>query len=369
MTISIERIMKQYGNNRVVDDVSLEVDDGELVVLLGSSGSGKSTILRMVAGLVTPDQGRILLNGTDITRLPPQQRGFGFVFQNYSIFPYMTVAENIEFGLKIRKTPASERRKRGERLLEMVGLSGMGERYGGQLSGGQLQRVALARSLAYAPKVLLLDEPFGALDAKTRIQLRQSVKKIVKDIGVTTLMVTHDQEEAFEMADRIAVVNRGRIDQFGFSSDVYYSPSTRFTAGFVGDINFIEGRVTRTGPDMCQIELPGGNIVRRRGLHPFEPGRRVLYGIRPEQMRVSLLDPKDHENGIQGVIEKSLFLGDITQYHIRLTDDRRLDVRVLNYLFIDGMAMPYELNEHVWLIWSQGSGIILDHEEEITRGP
>ncbi len=362
MTISIENISKQYGEHLVVDRVSLEVHDGELVVLLGSSGSGKSTILRMVAGLCTPDQGRILLNGADITRLPPQQRGFGFVFQNYSIFPYMTVAENIEFGLKIRKAPVSQRRERRERLLELVGLSGMGERYGGQLSGGQLQRVALARSLAYDPKVLLLDEPFGALDAKTRILLRQSVKEIVKEIGVTTLMVTHDQEEAFEMADRIAVVNRGRVDQFGFSSDVYYNPSTRFTADFVGDINFIEGRVTTSGPEMCEIELPGGNMVRRRGFYPFEPGRSVLYGIRPEQMRVSLLEPKDHENGIQGVIEKSLFLGDVTRYCIRLTDDRGLDVRVLNYLFIDGMAMPYELNEQVWLIWSQGSGIILDHE-------
>jgi ABC-type Fe3+/spermidine/putrescine transport system ATPase subunit len=362
MTVSIERISKLYGEHRVVDGVSLEVCDGELVVLLGSSGSGKSTILRMVAGLITPDQGRILLDGTDITRLSPQQRGFGFVFQNYSIFPYMTVAENIEFGLKIRKAPVTERRERRERLLELVGLTGLGERYAGQLSGGQLQRVALARSLAYDPKVLLLDEPFGALDAKTRMQLRQSVKKIVKEIGVTTLMVTHDQEEAFELADRIAVMNKGRIEQFALSSDVYYSPSTHFTAGFVGDINFIEGCVRASRKEECEIELPGGNLVCRRGFYPFEPGRRVLYGIRPEQMRVSLLDPKDHENGIQGIIEKSLFLGDSTQYCIRLKDDRRLDVRVLNYLFIDGMAMPYELNEQVWLIWSRGSGIILDHE-------
>ena len=174
--IRIENIGKKYGASRVVEGVSLEVNDAEFVVLLGSSGSAKSTILRMVAGLIMPDEGRILLNDSDITRLPPQNRGFGFVFQNYSIFPYMTVAENIGFGLKIRKIPPAEQQLRTERLLEMVGLEGLGLRYANQLSGGQLQRVALARALAYDPKVLLLDEPFGAVDAKIRIQLRKSLK-------------------------------------------------------------------------------------------------------------------------------------------------------------------------------------------------
>ena len=359
--IRIENIGKKYGDLWVVTGVSLEVNEAEFVVLLGPSGSGKSTILRMVAGLTMPDEGRILLNAADITPLPPQQRGFGFVFQNYSIFPYMNVAENIGFGLKIRKTPPAERRRRTERLLEMVGLAGLGARYAHQLSGGQLQRVALARALAYDPKVLLLDEPFGAVDAKTRIQLRKSLKGIVKEMGVTTLMVTHDQEEAFELADRIAVVNRGRIEQCDLSSEVYYTPVTRFTADFVGDINFMEGQVSASGPDLCEIELAIGGRVRRRGAYPFAPGWPVLYGIRPEQIRVSLLEPLAHENGIQGVIEKRLFLGDATQYAIRLEGGRLLEVRILNYLFIEGMAMPYELNERVWLIWSQGSGIILDH--------
>lgn len=207
MSILIEQISKKYSDHTVVDRVSLDVDNGELVVLLGSSGSGKSTILRMVAGLILPDEGRILLNGVDITLLPPQERGLGFVFQNYSIFPNMTIAENIEFGMKIRKVPASQRQARSEHLLELVGLSGLGNRYSAQLSGGQQQRVALARALAYEPRVLLLDEPLGAVDSKTRIQLRQSLKKIVKEIGVTTMMVTHDQEEAFELADRVAIVN------------------------------------------------------------------------------------------------------------------------------------------------------------------
>ncbi len=359
MSISIERISKRYGEHCVVDRVSLEVADGELVVLLGSSGSGKSTILRMIGGLILPDEGRILLHGKDITRLPPQQRGMGFVFQNYSIFPHMTVADNIEFGLKIRKVPVQKREGSREHLLGLVGLEGMGGRYPGQLSGGQQQRVALARSLAYEPRVLLLDEPLAAVDAKTRIQLRQSLKTIVRQIGVTTIMVTHDQQEAFELADRVAIVNQGRIEHYGEPSDVYYSPGTRFAADFVGDINFFEGQVVASTGESCEIELFEQLSVRLRGAYPFQPGQRVLYGVRPEQIRVSLIEPEDHENGINGVIEKSLFLGDITRYSIRLANDRLLDVQVLNYLFIEGMVMPYEVNEQVWLIWSQGSGIIL----------
>lgn len=359
MTMVIEQISKRYGELCVVDKVSLDVADKELVVLLGSSGSGKSTILRMIAGLILPDEGRIMLEGRDITRLPPQQRGMGFVFQNYSIFPHMTVADNIEFGMKIRNIPPSERKTRQEHLLELVGLDGMGPRYASQLSGGQQQRVALARSLAYEPPVLLLDEPFGAIDAKTRIQLRQSLKKIVKEIGITTLMVTHDQEEAFELADRVAIVNNGRIEQYGIPSQVYYNPETHFTADFVGDINFFTGRVADSSGDRCEIRLFGETPVYRRGQYPFQPGQSVHYGVRPEQIRVSLLEPEGYENGINGTIEKSMFLGDITRYSIRLENNRLLDVQVLNYLFIDGMVMPYEINEQVWLIWSQGSGIVL----------
>jgi ABC-type Fe3+/spermidine/putrescine transport system ATPase subunit len=366
MAIVVEQISKQYGNNRVVDRVSLEIADGELVVLLGSSGSGKSTILRMIAGLIIPDEGRVFLFDKDITRLPPQKRGMGFVFQNYSIFPHMTVAENVEFGLKIRKASLSKRRSSSEHLLELVGLEGMGGRYPNQLSGGQQQRVALARALAYEPQVLLLDEPFAAVDAKTRIQLRQSLKAIVKKIGVTTIMVTHDQEEAFDLADRVAIVNKGRIDHYGNPSDVYYNPATQFTADFVGDINFFEGRVVTSTDECCEIKLFDDLSVFRRGSYPFQPGQRVLYGVRPEQVRVSLLEPENYENGINGIIEKSMFLGDITRYSIRLTDQRLLDVQVLNYLFIEGLVMPYEMNEQVWLIWSQGSGIILGEDASAT---
>ena len=366
MSIVIEKISKSFGNNRIVDTISLDVEDKEFSVLLGPSGCGKSTILRLIAGLLMPDEGRILLNGKDIASLPPQQRGMGFVFQNYSIFPHMTIAENIEFGLKIRNVPASQRQARQEYLLRLVDMEGMGSRSASQLSGGQMQRVALARALAYEPHLLLLDEPFSAVDVKTRIQLRHSLKKIVKEIGVTTVMVTHDQEEAFELAERIAIVNKGRIEQYGYPSDIYYSPLTQFTADFVGNINFFEGRIIISSEKICEIELFGHRKVYRSGCYPFQAGQQVLYGVRPEQIRVSLLEPQSYENGIDGIIEKRMFLGDMTRYAIRLSNDRLLDVQVLNYLFIEGMVMPYELNEQVWLIWSRESGIILADQTPAT---
>ncbi len=367
MSIVIEQISKSFDNNRIIDKISLAVEDKEFSVLLGPSGCGKSTILRIIAGLILPDEGRILLNGRDITWLPPQQRGMGFVFQNYSFFPHMNISENIEFGLKIRNMPRSERQARQEYLFRLVGMEGMGSRYASQLSGGQMQRVALARSLAYEPRVLLLDEPFAVVDVKTRIQLRHSLKKIVKEIGVTTVMVTHDQEEAFELAERIAIVNNGCIEQYDYPSNVYYNPSTQFTADFVGNINFFEGRIITSSDEICEIELFGHRKVYRRGYYPFQTGQQVLYGVRPEQIRVSLLEPESYENGIDGVIEKRMFLGDITRYAIRLTNNRLLDVQVLNYLFVEGMVMPYELNEQVWLIWSHGSGIVLAGQEDTRR--
>src|SRR5215467_11630835 len=206
MSILLEQLTKRYQGHPVVNNVSLEVADGEFFVLLGPSGSGKSTILRMIAGLTGIDQGRVLLHGRDVGALPPQQRGVGFVFQHYALFRHMSVAENVEFGLRIRKVPAAERRRKRDELLELAGLAGLGARMPRQLSGGQQQRVALARALAYQPEVLLLDEPFGALDAKIRVDLRRTLRRIQRELGMTTIFVTHDQEEAFELADRMAVM-------------------------------------------------------------------------------------------------------------------------------------------------------------------
>ncbi|MFN8373192.1 MAG: ABC transporter ATP-binding protein [Anaerolineae bacterium] len=211
MAILLEHISKAYGTVPVVHDFSLEIQSGELFVLLGASGSGKSTILRLIAGLTEADSGKILLHGNDVTHLPPQKRGTGFVFQNYSLFRHMTVAQNIDFGLSIRRKDRQERRRRVQELLDLIGLSDFGSRLPSQLSGGQQQRVALARALAYEPNVLLLDEPFGALDVKIRTQLRQNLREIQRKLNVTTVLVTHDQDEAFELADRIGIIDRGQL--------------------------------------------------------------------------------------------------------------------------------------------------------------
>src|SRR5215210_3218206 len=234
MSIVLEQISKRYGSQWVVDNVSLEVADKELFVLLGSSGSGKSTILRMIAGLSTPSDGRVFLHGRDVTWLKPQDRGTGFVFQSYSIFRHMSIADNIEFGLRIRKAPKDERRQKREQLLDLVGLAGLGNRYPHQLSGGQQQRVALARALVYEPNVLLLDEPFGALDVKIRAQLRRSLKEIQRRLAVTTILVTHDQDEAFELADRIGLVERGRLLEVGEPQTLYARPRSLSVATFLG---------------------------------------------------------------------------------------------------------------------------------------
>ncbi|HSB08041.1 MAG TPA: ATP-binding cassette domain-containing protein [Blastocatellia bacterium] len=285
MSIALEQISKRFGNQWVVDDVTLEVADRELFVLLGSSGSGKSTILRMIAGLSEPTSGRIMLHGRDVTSLPPQQRNTGFVFQNYSIFRHMTVAENVEFGLRIRKTPKEERIRRREQLLDLVGLSGLGARYAHQLSGGQQQRVALARALVYEPNVLLLDEPFGALDVKIRAQLRRSLKEIQQRLGVTTILVTHDQDEAFELADRIGLLERGRLLDVGPSETLYARPRSLFAATFLGAGTVLVGRVEQGEARFGPLTLPIPVASRHAEGDPVQ----LLF--RPEHVLLSADNP------------------------------------------------------------------------------
>ncbi len=234
MSIVLEQLTKRYEGYPVVNRVSLEIPDGEFFVLIGPSGSGKSTVLRMIAGLNTVDRGRIWLHRREVTHLPPQQRGVGFVFQHYALFEHMSVADNVEFALKIRRVKPAERRRRRDELLELVGLAGLGRRMPDQLSGGQQQRVALARALAHQPEVLLLDEPFGALDAKIRVELRRALRAIQKELRITSIFVTHDQEEAFELADRLGVMNHGRLLEVGQPAELYQRPQTEFAATFLG---------------------------------------------------------------------------------------------------------------------------------------
>src|SRR3954451_25446534 len=234
MSIQVRNITKRFGDFQALDDVSLAVESGALTALLGPSGSGKSTLLRIIAGLETPDSGEVLLEGEDATSSPPQKRGVGFVFQHYAAFKHMTVRNNIAFGLKIQKRPRAEIRTRVDELLELVQLSGFGERYPAQLSGGQRQRMALARALAPDPKVLLLDEPFGALDARVREELRVWLRRLHDETHTTTVFVTHDQQEAMDVADQVVVMNKGRIEQVAGPRDLYDEPANEFVMGFVG---------------------------------------------------------------------------------------------------------------------------------------
>jgi sulfate/thiosulfate transport system ATP-binding protein len=237
--IIVENVSKTFDDFKAVDDVSVEIKSGSLVALLGPSGSGKSTLLRLIAGLEIPDEGRILLTGEDATHQPVQDRHIGFVFQHYALFKHLTVRKNIAFGLEIRKTPRHKIKKRVEELIELVQLKGLGDRYPSQLSGGQRQRVALARALAVEPKVLLLDEPFGALDAKVRKDLRAWLRRLHDEVHVTTVFVTHDQEEAMEVADEIVVMNKGRVEQIGTPQQVYDHPASPFVMSFIGPVNVL----------------------------------------------------------------------------------------------------------------------------------
>jgi sulfate transport system ATP-binding protein len=245
MSIQIRSVSKRFGDFVAVDDVTLDVESGSLTALLGPSGSGKSTLLRIIAGLEWPDTGQIEISGTDATGLPPQKRGVGFVFQHYAAFKHMTVADNIAFGLKVRRRPRAEIRERVEELLYLVQLEGLGDRYPSQLSGGQRQRMGLARALAPEPDVLLLDEPFGALDARVRAELREWLTRLHDVVHVTTLFVTHDQEEAMEVADEIAVMNHGRLEQVGTPRELYDRPVNEFVMRFVGDANELGGVLVR----------------------------------------------------------------------------------------------------------------------------
>ncbi len=313
MSIELENVTKRYAGQATVDGVTLEVQKGELFVLLGASGSGKSTILRLIAGLIAPDDGVIRLEGKDLTPVPAQERGVGFVFQNYSIFRHMTVGENIEFGLRIRGVKRSARAERRDELLDLVGLGGLGGRYENQMSGGQLQRVALARALAYRPNVLLLDEPFGALDVKIRAQLRQSLKDIQRSLGVTTILVTHDQEEAFELGMRIGVMDRGRLLEVGTPSDLYARPRSLYAAQFLGGGTVLVGQCTRDQVRLGTLTLPIPADV------PHEEGDRVRVLIRPEQVSLEGAEPAPQAASLgRGEILENNFSGAVRRLRVRV---------------------------------------------------
>jgi sulfate transport system ATP-binding protein len=358
MSIRLEHLTKRYGENAVVNGVSLEIATGELFVLLGPSGSGKSTLLRMIAGLSEVDGGKVFLFGRDVTTLSPKHRGIGFVFQHYALFRHMTVADNVEFSLRVARVPREERRRRREELLELVGLSGFGGRRPQQLSGGQRQRVAIARALANRAPVLLLDEPFGALDAKIRVELRQTIRRVQRDLGVTTVFVTHDQEEAFELGDRIAVLNFGRLLEVGEPEELYLRPQTPFVATFLGAANLMVGQSTPRGLTLGAVE------IRLRTEAAVDDGRRrVEVLFRPEDVEVA---PTREELGSlplgTGTVLHTTYLGSFER--LRLELPRPAGVRGVSpvtpfgadYLWVDASRsqhetrrFPLEPGGHAWL--------------------
>ena len=317
MSIVLDQLTKRFDGHPVVNRLSLEIANGEFFVLIGPSGSGKSTVLRMIAGLNTVNEGRVVLHGRDVTFAAPQQRGVGFVFQHYALFQHMSVADNIEFALRVRRVPVNQRQKRRDELLEIVGLAGLGGRIPAQLSGGQQQRVALARALAHQPEVLLLDEPFGALDAKIRIELRRALRNVQSELGITTIFVTHDQEEAFELADRLGVMNFGRLLEVGTPSDLYQHPQTEFVATFLGTANLMVGESIPDGVRVGPIHFPLNTEASR--IENASGTQRVQVLFRPEDVTLALPDETlDTPQLGKGEIEQSTFSGSVERLRMRL---------------------------------------------------
>ena len=315
--VRLEAIVKRYGAVAAVDGVDLEIADGEFFTLLGASGSGKTTCLRLIAGFERPDAGRILLGGRDVTALPPAERDVNTVFQDYALFPHMTVAANIAYGLRVKRVPREERDERVAAALAMVRLDGLGERRPSQLSGGQRQRVALARALVNRPRVLLLDEPLGALDLKLRQQLQVELKRIQHEVGITFVYVTHDQEEALTMSDRIAVVESGRIVQVGTPREVYERPDSPFVAGFVGVSNLLELPVERVDGDTVHLHAGPGDAVVAAAGEGAAPGRTAVVTVRPE--RIAIVDGAPAGAcHVSGTVRESLYAGPTTRMHVDL---------------------------------------------------
>ncbi len=316
--LQLADIEKSFGDTRVLKGISLSVSQGEFITLLGSSGCGKTTTLRIIAGLESPDKGRVLLSGQDVTALEPNRRDVNTVFQSYALFPHMNVGANVGYSLKIRKTPKEEIRRRVGEMLELVQLSGFEKRMPGELSGGQKQRVAIARALINEPRLLLLDEPLGALDLQLRRQMQQELKRLQKKLGITFIYITHDQEEALNMSDRIAVMKDGRFQQIGPPNEVYDAPKTSYVARFVGAANIVHGTVEKVEGDVVSFAgTQGGGRFLSRG-HGFAPGQPVTLALRGEQAQaVREFDRQDE--GLPGVVKEKSFSGGMLRIAVELS--------------------------------------------------
>jgi putative spermidine/putrescine transport system ATP-binding protein len=314
--LEISQLQKDYAGNRVVENFNLSVEQGEFISFLGPSGCGKTTVLRMVAGFETPSAGSIRIEGKDVVNLKPNQRNIGMVFQAYALFPNMTVAQNIAFGLKVAGRSKADVDTTVQEMLALIKLEDLGQRYPFQLSGGQQQRVALARALAVKPKLLLLDEPLSALDAKIRVSLREEIRAIQRKLQITTIFVTHDQEEALSMSDRIVVMHKGKADQLGTPFEIYNQPKTRFVASFVGTINVLEGKVidARAG----RFSLNGTELTLGKSLGDFKAGEALSLALRPEAASLGQVAGKSAQ--LQGIVQDVNFLGSVLRMRVKIGD-------------------------------------------------
>ncbi len=355
--VVLDEVSRRYGDFWAVRDFSLEIEQGELVVLLGPSGCGKTTILRMIAGLVEVTAGRIRLGERDITGMPPYRRNTGLVFQGYALFPHLTVTENIAFGLEMRKLSPAVTAAKVTEVLRLVRLEALGGRLPRQLSGGQQQRVALARALVIEPELLLLDEPLSNLDAKLREEVRVEIRQLQRKLGLTTLMVTHDQEEALTMADRLVVMSGGVIQQIGTQCELYDRPRNRFVAGFVGRTNFFPGRLV--APGLFQTE--GGLAIRVAG-EGRAGGVRGVLALRPERVSLAAARPAGAANSAAGVVEFVSYLGSIIEYYVRLASGEVVRVQATNDGRWGAAAEP-ALGEPVHVAWPAEAGLVLADEQ------
>jgi len=356
--ILFDRVTKKFDDFTAVHDLSLGVYEREFFALLGASGCGKSTLLRMLAGFEQPTAGRILLDGQDLAGMPPYRRPVNMMFQSYALFPHMTVEDNVAFGLKQEGMPKPRIRERVAEMLKLVKLEAFARRKPHQLSGGQRQRVALARSLAKRPKVLLLDEPLAALDRKLREETQFELMDLQQELGLTFVIVTHDQEEAMTMADRIAIMEKGEIIQVATPPEIYEAPASRFVADFVGNVNLFEGTVARREGEGALIEAGEGFTIAASDAGAAGPGARVWYAVRPEKIVVSSRPPPEAQvNAAQGEIWDIAYIGDMTLFHVRLPDGRVVRTSHLNATRVT--EDPLTWHDPAWISFRPDSGVVL----------
>lgn len=354
--LELRGVVQRFGEVVAVDHVDLEVRRGEIFALLGSSGCGKTSLLRIIAGLESPEAGRVLLAGRDISALPPHRRPVNMMFQSYALFPHMTVAQNVAFGLRQDRLPKAEIAERTERVLELVQMAGLRDRRPAQLSGGQQQRVALARSLAKEPQLLLLDEPMAALDRQLRAEMQYELAEIIRRVRVTCIIVTHDQEEAMVMADRLALMHAGRVVQTGPPADVYARPNSRFSAAFLGRVNLFEGRVQAVAGEELILDLPElGGPIRVPASGAVAAGQPLCLALRPERLRLSREPPAEADRPQRVVVEDAGFLGSQVHYHLRLDSGRLVDALVPGSSELAGL----EHGETAWISWAPRDAVLL----------